>query len=122
MNLVNRFAVLKGAAAAIVICLPLTIVANIVHDGNADSPLLTMFLLAVSLGFAFGGFVAARVEGDAPYTNGAFAALGAFIVMEAISIVVRVAGDKPVHTGTIIGTALIAYAAGIIGAVVAQKT
>ena len=122
MNLLNRIAVVKGAATAIVVCLPLALLSNIVHDRNADSALLPVLFLAVAAGFALGGFVAARAEGDAPYTNGAFAAIGGFVVMEVISIVVRVAGDKTVHVGTIVGTALIAYAAGIIGALVAQKT
>lgn len=122
MTLLNRLAVVKGAAFAIVICLPLALISNIVHDHNPDSPLLPVLFVAVAAGFGIAGFVAARSEGDAPYSNGAFAALLGFVVIEAISIIVRLVGGNPLHPGRIVGTALIAYAAGILGALIARKT
>ena len=61
----------------------------------------------------------ARSSGDAPYSNGAVAALAGFVVIEIIAVVVRVVGDKPLHPGRIVGTGLIAYAAGLLGGVVA---
>ena len=119
MNVLNRDAVLKGMAAAIIVCLPLAIVSNVVRDDNSRSGLLPLLFLAVIVGFVFAGFVAARSAGDAPYSNGAVAALAGFVVIEIIAVVVRVVGDKPLHPGRIVGTGLIAYAAGLLGGVVA---
>jgi hypothetical protein len=122
VTLLNRLAVVKGAAVAIVICLPLALVSNVIHDHNRDSALLPMLFVAVAVGFGIAGFVAARAEGDAPYSNGAFAALLGFVIIQGVAVVVRVAGGKPLHIGAIVGAALIAYAAGILGAAVAGKT
>ena len=120
MSLLNRLAVVRGAAVAIVICLPLAIVSNVVHDRHPDSALLPVLFVAVAVGFGIAGFVAARAEGDAPYSNGAFAALLGFVVIQGVAIVVRLVGDRPLRVGAMVGAALIAYAAGILGAAVGR--
>jgi putative membrane protein (TIGR04086 family) len=121
VKLLNRIAVVKGAAVAIVICLPLALVSNIVQDDNPDSALLPLFFVGVAVGFAIGGHVAARAEGDAPYSNGAFAALVGFVVIQAIAVLVRLVDGEPLRIPAIVGAALIAYAAGILGAAIAQR-
>ena len=120
MKLLNRLAVVKGAAVAIVICLPLAIVSNVIQDENPESALLPILFVGVAMGFGIGGFVAAHAEGDAPYSNGAFAALLGFVIIQGIAVVVRLANGDSLRLGTIVGTALIAYAAGILGAAVAR--
>jgi putative membrane protein (TIGR04086 family) len=121
VTLLDRIAVVKGSAVAIAICLPVTIVANVIHDENPDSALLPLLFLLVAAGFGVGGFVAARARTDAPFSNGAFAALVAFVVIQGIAVVVRLAGDEEIRMGAIVGAALIAYAAGIIGAALARR-
>jgi len=121
MKLLNRLAVVKGSAVAIVICLPLAIVSNVIQDENPESALLPILFVGVAMGFGIGGFVAARAEGDAPYSNGAFAALLGFVIIQGIAVVVRLANGDSLRLGTIVGTALIAYAAGILGAAVARR-
>jgi hypothetical protein len=121
VKLLNRLAVVKGSAVAIVICLPLAIGSNVIHDENPESALLPILFVGVACGFGIGGFVAARAEGDAPYSNGAFAALLGFVVIQGIAVVVRVADGESLRLGTIVGTALIAYAAGILGAAVSRR-
>jgi putative membrane protein (TIGR04086 family) len=121
VTLLDRIAVVKGSAVAIAICLPVTIVANVIHDENPDSALLPLLFVLVAAGFGVGGFVAGRARADAPFSNGAFAALTAFLVIQGIAVVVRVAGDEPIRVGAIVGAALIAYAAGIIGAALARR-
>lgn len=122
MTLLNRMAVLKGAAVAIVLCLPLAIVSNVVRDRDPTSPLLPVLFVLTAAGFAVAGWVAARSEGDAPYSNGAFAALGGGIVIEVIALVVHVAGGRSLHVAALVGSALIAYAAGILGAFVGTRS
>lgn len=121
MTLLNRLAVMKGAAVAIVICLPVALVSNVVHDHDPESSLLMLLFAMVTAGFGVAGYVAARAEGDAPYTNGAFAALVGFVVIQTIAIIVRVAGGRSLRVGTMVGGALIAYAAGILGAAIASR-
>jgi putative membrane protein (TIGR04086 family) len=114
-SLLRGDAVLKGASLAIVVCLPLSLVADVVHDDHPDSALLPLLFLATLLGFVAAGWVAARAAGISPYSNGAVAALAGYGVLAVISIVVRLVGDKDVHPARIVGTALLAYAAGLLG-------
>ena len=116
MKLLNRMAVTKGAALAIVLCLPLAIAATVVRDHDGKSSVIPVFILLIAAGFAVAGWVAARAGGDAPYSNGAFAALTGCLVIEVAVLVVHLAGGHAVHIGAIIGSALIAYASGVLGA------
>jgi putative membrane protein (TIGR04086 family) len=120
--LLRRDALLKGMAVAVVVCLPLTLAANVVHDDRPDSTLLPILFLAVAVGFGVAGFVGGRAARDAPFSNGAVAALSGFVVLAVISILVRVVGDEPLHLGRLVGSGLIAYAAGLAGAAVATRT
>jgi len=121
VNLIDRDAVLKGMAVAIVVCLPLSLVADVVHDDHPDSFLLPLLFVATLLGFVAAGWVAGRAAGAAPFSNGAVAALAGYAVLAIISVIVRVAGDEPVHAARIVGTALIAYAAGLLGGSLARE-
>lgn len=114
-SLLRRDAVLKGAALAVVVCLPLSLVADVVHDDHPDSALLPLLFLGTLLGFVAAGWVAARAAGTAPYSNGAIAALCGYGVLAAISILVRLVGSEDIHPARIVGTALLAYAAGLLG-------
>lgn len=120
-RLLERDALLKGMAVAIVICLPLALVSNIVRDNDDESALLPLLFLAVAAGFAAAGWTAARSAQASPYSNGAVAALLGFLVIQAVAIVVRLAGDEPIGFSRIIGTALIAYASGLLGALLASR-
>ena len=121
MKLLNRMAVLKGAAVAVVVCLPLALISNIVRDHDRESPLLAVLFVGVAAGFALAGWVAGRSEGDAPFSNGAFAALTGFVVIQGVAVIVRVAGGHTPRFGLIVGSALIAFAAGILGGWMAQR-
>lgn len=115
MTLLDRLAVLRGMAVAIVVSLPLSLVADVVQDDDPDSWLLPLLFLATLLGFVAAGWVAGRAARSAPFSNGAVAALAGYAVLAVISVIVRVAGDEPVHAARIVGTALLAYAAGLLG-------
>ena len=121
MKLLNRIAVLKGAAVAIMLCLPLAILATVARDRDSGSSFIPLFIVLIAAGFAVAGWVAARGQGDAPYSNGALAALAGCLVIEVAVLVVHVAGGHAVHLGAIAGSALIAYASGILGAFVATR-
>lgn len=123
MSFFERDAVLKGAAVAIVICLPLALVAEAIAGSDEEDPSAWAFVLffGVLAGFVLGGFAAARNAGDYPYTNGAVAAVVAFVVIQGVAIVVRLVGDEPVRYVAVVFNALLAYGCGLIGALAGAR-
>src|SRR5258706_15268158 len=114
-------AVLKGAAIAIVISLPVAIVANIIHDDHPDSGWLTPLFFAVLLAFVLAGFVGSRSASSYQYTNGAISALAGFVVMAIISVIVQVVAGESIGLGKLVATALLAYGCGLTGAVAGTR-
>lgn len=116
-------AIAKGAAASIVICLPLALVAEAVAGSDDDDPSAWAYLLlfGVLVGFLVGGFVAARSALDYPYSNGAVAAVAGFAVIQGVAIVVRLIGDEPVRYVAVVFNALLAYGCGLTGALAASR-
>lgn len=116
-------AVVKGAATSIVICLPLALIAEAVAGTDEDdlawwAPVLFFGVLA---GFVLGGFVAARNARDYPYTNGAVAALAAFVLIQGVAILVRLVGDEPVRYVSVVFMGLLAYGCGLTGALAGSR-
>lgn len=113
--------VLKGMAVAIVISLPVAIVASIIEDDDADSMWLTPLFFAVLVAFVLAGFVAGRSATKYPYTNGAMAAMAGFVVMTIISVAVQVVDGESIGLGRIVGTGLLAYGCGLTGGVAGAR-
>lgn len=112
-------AVLVGAAVALVVCVPAAVVGQVLTDRESDAVVVPF--LAVLVGLAAGGYAAARVAPTAPYTNAALAALLAFVAVQAVGVVLRVARDDPVRITQIVFSGLLAYASGLLGGVVASS-
>jgi hypothetical protein len=119
----NRSAVGAGAVAALPVVLP-AVVANAWLTGRDDPSvgLVVLSYLVVLLGFAFGGFAAARSSGaGTPLQHGAAGALAAWAVLQAISIVVRWARGDGISLLSIVFTGLLAASAGVIGGILATR-
>lgn len=116
-------AVLKGMAVSIVVCLPLALLSQAIADSTDDDPSRWAFLLylGVLLGFALGGFVTGRAAREYPYTNGAVAALAAFVVIQGVGIVVRLVGGDPIHVVAAVFNGLVAYGCGLTGALAGAR-
>lgn len=116
-------AVLKGMAVSIVVCLPLALLSQAIADSTDDDPSRWAFLLffGVLLGFVLGGYVTARSTHDYPYTNGAIAALAAYLVIQGVAIVVRLVGDDPVRVVAVVFNGLVAYGCGLTGALIGAR-
>ncbi len=116
-------AVLKGMAISIVVCLPLALLSQAIADSTDDDPSRWAFLLylGVLLGFALGGFVTGRAAREYPYTNGAVAALAAFVVIQGVGIVVRLVGGDPIHVVAAVFNGLVAYGCGLTGALAGAR-
>jgi hypothetical protein len=110
-------AVVKGAAVAVVVCLPLALVSDAVIDEHDPSRWAIPLFVGVLLGFALGGFVTARNATDYPYTNAALAALAGFVLIQGVGIVVRLVGGEDIHVVRIVFTGLLAYGCGLTGGV-----
>lgn len=118
---VDRAAVVRGALVATAICLPLAIVAQQVVDPDDGTALAPLLFLAVLVGFAVGGFVAARQATGAPFTNGGVAALLAFVAIQGVALVVRLVDGDPPSATTLVFNALLAFACGLAGGALAGR-
>jgi hypothetical protein len=117
-------AVLRGAAVAVAVCLPLALAGEAVADGDASALTAPLFL-AVLVGLAAGGFVAARLAATAPYSNGGLAAVVAFVAIQGTALVVRAVagggdGDGPEVAGVVFN-GLLAYGCGVAGGALASR-
>ena len=121
-SLLEPAAVGAGAVLAVVIALPAALVGEAAVDGDEDpSGLVLLCFVVVLLAFVAGGWLAARRAADAPFSNGAVAALAGFAVIQLGGIVVNLVEDEPVRGASIAFSALLATASGLVGALVATR-
>lgn len=119
--MIDRLALLRGASVAVCICLPAALAAQALVDvpeGEDPPTSVFLFFALVLVGFALGGWWAARSAPEAPYSNGAVAALLAFVVIQGIAVVVRLVAGESVNIPAIVFNGLIAYGAGLLGAAI----
>jgi len=121
-SLLEPAAVGAGAVLAVVIALPAALVGEAAVDGDEDpSGLVLLCFVVVLLAFVAGGWLAARRAADAPFSNGAVAALAGFAVIQLGGVVVNLVEDEPVRGASIAFSALLATASGLVGALVATR-
>lgn len=121
-SLLDPRAVGAGAVLAIVIALPAALVGEAAADGEDDpSGLVLLCFVVVLLAFVAGGWLAARRAGDAPFSNGAVAALVGFALIQLGGIVANLIAGDPVRGASIAFSALLATASGLVGALLATR-
>ena len=121
-SLLEPRAVGAGAVLAVVIALPAALVGEAAADGDDDpSGLVLLCFVVVLLAFTAGGWLAARRAADAPFSNGAVAALAAFAVIQLGGGVGNLVQDDPVEGASIAFSALLATASGLVGAIIATR-
>lgn len=120
MAVLDARAVGVGAVVAGAVALPAALVAQVVVQ-DAESNFSIVFFALVLVGFAAGGFAAARHAPDAPFSNGAVAALLAFVVIQGIGAIRLAIVDDPVTLSSVLFTLLLAFSSGMLGAVVADR-
>jgi putative membrane protein (TIGR04086 family) len=121
-SLLDPRAVGAGAVLAIVIALPAALVGEAAADGDDDpSGFVLLCFVVVLLAFVAGGWLAARRATDAPFSNGAVAALVAFALIQLGGIVANLLQDDPVEGASIAFSALLATASGLVGALLATR-
>jgi len=116
----DRTTILRGAGYALSWVVPCGIANAIAASKDAGGWVFLTFVLII-VGFAFGGYGTARDIEDQPLQHAAAAAVLAFLVAQAVFIVIRIARGEPVSIPGIILTALLAASAGVLGGLLAAK-
>jgi putative membrane protein (TIGR04086 family) len=117
-------AVRVGALVAIAICLPVSIVGAIVVDSDKSDPGSgsALFYVAVLVGFAIGGWAAAKRSVELPYSSGAISAMCAFVVIAVVSIVANAIEGDEIRVVSLVANAFLAYGAGLLGAAIVARS
>ncbi|MDQ6797473.1 MAG: hypothetical protein M3011_05515, partial [Actinomycetota bacterium] len=84
------------------------------------SNLVFVAFLVYLVGQGLGGWQAARRQPDAPLSNGALAALVAYLAIGLVASVVRVGRGESLDPESLILNAFLAASAGIFGALIAM--
>jgi putative membrane protein (TIGR04086 family) len=115
--------VLTGTAVTLAIAVPPAVVVQIMDDGDdmAASNWTRAAFLLILVGFAAGGWVAARRQPAAPLAHGAAAAFLAWVIVQGVGIVRRlVTGDDLAWLGFVFA-ALLAASTGAVGGLLADR-
>lgn len=121
----DRSAIAAGALLAIVLVVPPFVVSRVFLSENDRASTLVYVLLALILaGFTLGGMLAGWRAIEAPYSNGAVAALSAFVIVQGALLSARVVGitdpDRSIRWAAVVFYALLASSCGAIGGLLAD--
>lgn len=116
-GLFNGRAIAIGAAVALVVAVPTIVVASVAGI-DADSNAVFIAFLVYLAGEALGGWQAARREPDAPLSNGAAAAVVAYILIAVVASIIRSSRGVSLDPVSLILNAFLAASAGIFGGMV----
>ena len=123
-HVVHPRAVAVGAGVALAICVPAAILAQVLDQAGTvddDTSWLIVLFGVVLIGMGVGGYVAAERRLDAPLSNGAVAALAAYLLVQTIGAVRLLASGDTVTWAAIPFFALLASSAGMIGGLLADR-
>jgi hypothetical protein len=122
-DLVSAKAVAIGAGVALAVCVPAALLAQVLDDAGTvddDSSWLLVLFGVILLGMGTCGYVAAVQRLDAPLTNGALAALAAYLIVQGIGAIRLLASGDDVTWAAIPFFALLSASAGMAGGLVAD--
>ncbi len=111
-------AVTIGAAIALGIAVPAALLGQLPGE---DSALVFLFFAIILAGCVVGGFVAASKRPDTPLTHGALAALCAYLVVQAIAVILLTVRGEDVPVVVIVFNAFLAASAGLLGGMLADR-
>ena len=123
MELIDRRAVGAGAAVGLAVAAVMILLWQVI-DALADvedSALVFPFYVVVVAGWFAAGVVAGRRAPDAPYSNGAVAALAAVVPVAVVGIVIAVVRSDEVPAMEMVFNAMVATCAGIGGGLLAGR-
>jgi hypothetical protein len=120
LSALNVAAVRHGALICLVIAAPAAVVSSLLADddsgGTDQSNWVFVALAAVVIAYLAGGAAAGRRATAAPFVNGATATLSAFVVVQVIFGIVRLAQGDGLSPIGLIFNGLLAATIGVVGA------
>lgn len=119
LSAINVSAVQRGALLCLVIATPAAIVSRLLadDDGSTDqSNWVFLALMAIVIAYLVGGAAAGRRVDSSPFLNGAAATLSAFVVVQVIGAVIRLAQGEGLSPVGVVFNALLAATIGVVGA------
>jgi hypothetical protein len=117
---IDRPAVIRAMVVAAVITVPFAILGSAASDANSLGWAGWLAVVGVLLGLVIGGFLAARDQRvGAPLTNGIVAAVGVYVVVQAIGILKRMVADEELNWAKYASSLLLSIVAGTVGALLA---
>ena len=117
-GLIDGGAVLGGAGVALAVAVP-TLAAGIVLDPSDESNVVLLLYGLVMVAFTLGGLWAARRRLDAPFANGACAALAAYAAIVVVASIVRAVRGQSPEPVPLVFNAFMAATFGIVGGLLA---
>ena len=121
LSALNVAAVRRGALTCLVIAAPAAVISSLLaNDDSGDSTdqsnWVFVALAAVVIAYLAGGAAAGRRATTAPFANGAAATLSAFVVVQVIFGIVRLAQGDGLSPIGLIFNGLLAATIGVVGA------
>jgi len=121
MSTVDWRAVRLGAVAALALALPAGLVGAVVVNDDSNNGVFVFFVLIMA-GMLVGGFVAGSKRPDAPLMHGAVAALVAYVVAQALTLVVRLLDGSDLRSPVVyVFNTLLMASLGVVGGLVAER-
>jgi hypothetical protein len=110
-------AVMFGAGAALALAGPAALIGAVLIDDDSNNGVF-VFYVVIFAGMLAGGFVAGSKRPDTPMTHGAIAAATAYLVAQAMAVLVRFNFKSP---AVYVFNALLAASIGAVGGLVAER-
>lgn len=120
MRTLEAPAVVRGAAVAVAVSLPASLLSLVVVRGG-DTNVVFAFLVVVLAGLAAGGYVAARRAPAAPLSNGMVAALVAFALIQGAGLLRQAATGGSFSVSSLAFAAFLASCCGLLGGAAASR-
>lgn len=117
-GLIDRQAVAMGAGLGLAVAVPIIVLSSVVGVDSTSNAVFAPFLLYLA-GLTLGGRLAARRRPDAPLSNGAVAAIAAYLAIAVVVSVLRLATDRPLDAASLLLNLFLAASAGILGGLIA---
>ena len=104
--------------ACLVVSVPAAVVQAALRTGDGDeqSRWVHLTLLAIVVAYVIGGAVAGRMAPAAPMINGAAATVAAFVVVQSVAGIIRIAAGDGINPLALMFNVLLAASIGTVGA------
>ena len=114
----DRQALYEGASVAAMIAVPAAVLGRILSNRRNELGWLWILVVIVLVGLVLGAGVAAwRQEKGLPLTHGIVTAVGVFVVVQAVGVLVQLVAGDSVNWSRIASSLLLSLMAGTVGGV-----